>query len=92
MSETKQQRQARQQAILDLLNAPGGRERSNADIAAQVGCGPRSVAYVRKQNPTPEELDHTMQVLDAIFPGIHRWYRETQARKAIQTEQKKDLF
>jgi hypothetical protein len=67
MGETKQQREARHKAILELLNAPGGRERSDADIARQIGCSPRSVAYVRQQNPTPEELDRTMQKLDSIF-------------------------
>ena len=83
MAETKREREARHKAILDALNAPGGRERSNDDIAAQFGCNKQSVAYVRSRNPTPEAVAASMKALDecGLFPGIYQWHMERQARK-----------
>lgn len=82
MSETRQARKERLKAILDALNAPGGRVRSDADIAAQFACSERSVHYVRKANPTAEETDRAMKALDSVFPGIYKWHCERLVRKA----------
>lgn len=90
MSETKKEREARHKAILALLNAQGGRERTDADIANEIGCGERSVSHVRQANPTPEEqarreqetLAH-IKALDecGLFPGMYQWHLDRQARK-----------
>lgn len=90
MSESKAQRKARHAAILEQLNAPGGKARSDADIAASIGCSAKSVRYVRRANPTPEEqaqreqetLAH-IKALDecGLFPGMYQWYLDRQAKK-----------
>lgn len=76
MAETEKERKARLQRILAVLNAPGGRDRWDTDIAAELGCSPRSVAYVRRKNPTWEEMAAKMKGMDAsgLFPGIYEWW------------------
>lgn len=90
MSESRKARAKRHKAILALLDAPGGRERTDADIAVEIGCGERSIRYVRRANPTAEEkaqreqetLAH-IKALDecGLFPGMYQWYLDKQARK-----------
>lgn len=74
-------RVAQHKAILAALDAPGGRARTDADIAMQVGCGAMSVAYVRGHNPTAEEMEQKIRALDGVFPGIYQWWLETQEKK-----------
>lgn len=83
----KQAREAKRQAILDALNAPSGRERSNKDIAQQCEASIQLVIRVRKANLTPEEkaeqerkTEAHMKALDDIFPGIYAFHMHNKAK------------
>lgn len=79
----RHEREVQRLAILAALQEPGGRERTNEDIAVQCGSSVQLVRNVRKANPTPEEkaqqereTDENIRKLDesGIFPGIYKWH------------------
>lgn len=91
MAESRKTRVERHKAILALLNAPGGRERIDADIAGELDCSVRSVRYVRQANPTFEERARSIKALDecGLFPGMYQWWLAKQAGKqAIEIGEK----
>lgn len=68
-------------AILALLNEPGGRQRTNAEIAKTCKTNAQFVQTVRDENRTPEEQaahekkrEANLKALDSVFPGIYAFY------------------